>query len=43
MYIKFWFGKSEVERPLGRPRSRSEDNINMDLREMAWKIVEWLM
>jgi hypothetical protein len=26
-------GKSEGERPLGRPRHRWEDNIKMDLRE----------
>jgi hypothetical protein len=27
------FGKPEGERPLGRPRSRFEDNIKLDLRE----------
>jgi hypothetical protein len=29
-------GKPEGRRPLGRPRRRWEDNIKMDLREMAW-------
>jgi hypothetical protein len=30
-------GKPEGKRPLGRPRSRWEDNIKMDLREkMGW-------
>jgi hypothetical protein len=24
------------ERPLGRPKSRGEDNINLDLRETGW-------
>jgi hypothetical protein len=29
-------GKPEGWRPLGRPRSRWEDNIKMDLREVGW-------
>jgi hypothetical protein len=29
-------GKPEITRPLGRPRRRWEDNIKMDLREVAW-------
>jgi hypothetical protein len=29
-------GKPEGERPLGRPRRRSVDNIKMDLREIEW-------
>jgi hypothetical protein len=29
-------GKSEGRRPLGRPRLKWEDNINMDLREIGW-------
>jgi hypothetical protein len=28
-------GRSEVKRPLGRPRRRWEDNIKMDLREIG--------
>jgi hypothetical protein len=28
--------KLEGRRPLGRPRHRWENNINMDLREMGW-------
>jgi hypothetical protein len=27
-------GKAEVKRPLGRPRRRWENNINMNLREI---------
>jgi hypothetical protein len=29
-------GKTEVKRPLERPRRRWEDGINMDLREIGW-------
>jgi hypothetical protein len=29
-------GKPEGKRPLGRPRSRWEDGIKMDLREIDW-------
>jgi hypothetical protein len=29
-------GKPEEERPLGRSRSRWEDNIKMDFREIGW-------
>ena len=28
-------GKPEGKRPLGRPRRRCEDNINMDLQEVG--------
>jgi hypothetical protein len=35
-------GKTERKRPLGRPRRRWEDNIRMDLREIGWKVVEWM-
>ena len=29
-------GKSKGQRPLGRPRRRWEDNIQMDLQEVRW-------
>jgi hypothetical protein len=29
-------GRPERRRPLGRPRRRWEDNINMDLQEVGW-------
>jgi hypothetical protein len=32
---KIFVGKSEGDRPLGRPRRRWEDNIRMDLREIG--------
>jgi len=30
-------GKPEGKRPLGRPRSRKEDNVRMVLREIEWE------
>jgi hypothetical protein len=35
-------GKSEGKRPLGRPRRRWVDNINMDLREIGWDDMDWI-
>jgi len=35
-------GKPEGRRPLGRPRSRWEDNIRMDLRELGCGCVDWM-
>jgi hypothetical protein len=35
-------GKPEGKRPLGRPRRRWEDGINMDLWEIGWGVVEWI-
>ena len=32
---RFLVGKPEVKRPLGRPRRRWEDNINMDFQEVG--------
>jgi hypothetical protein len=33
-------GKHETKRPLARPKSRWEDGIRMDLREIGWEDVE---
>jgi hypothetical protein len=33
-------GKPEGKRPLGRPRSRCEDNVKVDFREVSWGIVD---
>jgi len=30
-------GKPEEKRPLGRPRRRREDNIEMDLHKVGWR------
>jgi hypothetical protein len=35
-------GKPEGKRPLGRPRRRWVDNIEMDLREIVWDVVDLL-
>jgi hypothetical protein len=35
-------GKPEGRRPLGRPRSRWENNIRIDLREMGCGCVDWM-
>jgi hypothetical protein len=33
-------GRPDGRRPLGRPRRRWEDNINMDLQEVGWEGVD---
>jgi hypothetical protein len=35
-------GKPEGKRPLGTPRRRWVENINMDLREIEWDGVDWI-
>jgi hypothetical protein len=35
-------GRSEEKRPLGRPRHRWEDNINMELREIVIVGANWI-
>jgi hypothetical protein len=35
-------GRPEGRRPLGRPRPRWEENINMDLQEVGWGIMGWI-
>jgi hypothetical protein len=36
-------GNLEGKRPLGRPRPRWEDNIRMDLREIGWGGMDWII
>jgi hypothetical protein len=36
-------GKPEGKRPLGRPRSRWEDNIKFDLKEIRWGGMDWIL
>jgi hypothetical protein len=36
-------GKPERKRPLRRPRHRWEDGIRMDLREIGWGDVVWIL
>jgi hypothetical protein len=35
-------GKPEGQRPLGRPRHRWVDNIEMDLGEIGWDGRDWI-
>jgi hypothetical protein len=35
-------GMPDGKRPLGRPRRRWVDNIQMDLREIGWDGVDWI-
>jgi len=35
-------GKPEGKRPLGRPRRRWDDNINMDLQEVVCGGMDWI-
>jgi hypothetical protein len=39
---KVLVGKPEGKRPLGRPRSRWEDEVRMDLREIGLGGVDWI-
>jgi hypothetical protein len=36
-------GKREGKRPLGRPRRKWEDNIKMDLQEVEFEDVDWIV
>ena len=35
-------GRPEVKRPLVRPRIRWEGNIKTNLKEIDWKVVDWV-
>jgi len=39
---KVMVGKPKGKRPLGRPRHRWEDNINMDLQEVGGDCGDWM-
>jgi hypothetical protein len=34
--------KPEWKTPHGTPRDTWKDNIRMDLREIGWKVVDWM-
>jgi hypothetical protein len=36
-------GRPEGRKPLGRPRRRWEDNIEMDIREIGFGDVDWIL
>ena len=35
-------GKTEGKRPLGRPRHRWEDNMEVGLQEVAYGVIDWI-
>jgi hypothetical protein len=39
---RFLVGIPEGKNPIGRPRSRSEDNIKMDFRYIRWGGMDWI-
>jgi hypothetical protein len=39
---KYFVGKPEGKKPLGRSRHRWKDNIRMDPREIDWEDVDWI-
>jgi hypothetical protein len=39
---KIFVGKPEGKRALGSPSCRWKDNIRMDLKEIFWKVVDWI-
>jgi len=36
------WGRPEVNSPLGRPKCRWENNIKMDVKDMALGVVHWI-
>jgi hypothetical protein len=41
-FYRVLVGRPEGKRPLGRPRSRWEDNIKMDVREIGIDRANWM-
>jgi hypothetical protein len=39
---RVWVGKPVGKRPLGRPRRRWEDNINMDFQKVRCGGMDWM-
>jgi hypothetical protein len=39
---RFFVGKPEGKRPLGRCKHKWDDNVRMYLREIGWKGVYWI-
>ena len=42
MHSRFWWGKSDARRLLGRPKRRWEDNIKVDFPEVGWRDIDWI-
>jgi hypothetical protein len=41
VHAGFWWGDLRERDPLGRPRSKREDSINLDFQEVRWG-TDWL-
>jgi hypothetical protein len=41
--LRVLVGKPEENRPLGRPRSRWGNNIKMNLKEIIWEGMDWIL
>jgi hypothetical protein len=39
---RIMMGKPERKKPLGRPRRRWVDNIEIDLRDIGWDGMDWI-
>jgi len=42
MCTRFLVVKPEKKRPVGRPRYRWDDNIEVNLEEIGWVGMEWI-
>jgi hypothetical protein len=42
VYTGFWWGDLK-KRELGRRSSRWEDNIKIDLKEVGWRVMDWIV
>jgi hypothetical protein len=38
---RFWVGKPDIRKPLGRPRHRWDDSIKIDLQELRCCGMNW--
>jgi hypothetical protein len=36
------YTQPQCKKPPRRPRSRREDNITMDIKEVRWQAVDWI-
>ena len=43
VHTGFWWGQLRGKRSLGRPRHRWEDNFKMDLQEVGWWDMNWIV
>jgi hypothetical protein len=41
MHTGLWLGKPEGKRQLGRPKCKWGGNIQMDVQEIGWRVVDW--